>query len=541
MLKKVHLLLLASCICFNESAFSLAARQPAENAPTVKASEKIELKKQHLSKDLAAKSPDLKPLADLSKAINALSEKALPAVVNISTTQVIESKDKGLDVPKFAPGSPFEELFRDFFDQMDQQRPKKVQSLGSGFVIKIDGNTAYVVTNNHVISGSKKTTILCHNKLELDGIVHASDERTDLAVIKVDLSKVPSEKHPKALEWGASENTQVGDIVVAIGNAFGLGSTLTWGVVSFKGRDLMTKRTSYVDDFIQHSAPINMGNSGGCLLNHFGQVVGVNTAIFTPSGGNVGIGFAIPSNVAKSTVEQLIEFGRTRRGWLGIQVQQMDNNMAESLGLKSQKGAIVGGVTPGGPADKAGMKHSDVILEFDGKPLNEESRIQRLVGETPIGKKVKVKVWRNKKEASLEVTIGEYTESSAEKAKTDKNKDEKEKSPSKVVDLLGLKLSEIPDEVRQKKQDAGELKGVYVLRVTPNSAAEESGLARGDIVSEVNQEPVSTPSDFVNIIAKIKKEKQRKNVLLFVSRNGDPRFITLKLDEQTEDANKKTS
>lgn len=458
-----------------------------------------------------------------SDALNALAEKTLPAVVNISTTQVLErGKEKMPEIPDMMPGNPFRDMLKDFFEQYEQ-RPRKVQSLGSGFIIRIDGNTAYIVTNNHVIAEAKKILITLAGKQEFEATVHAVDSRTDLAVLSVDISTLEKSKRPTPLEWSNSEKARVGHIVAAIGNAFGLGSTFTMGVISFTGRDLMTRRSEYVDDFIQHSAPINMGNSGGCLLDTAGRVVGVNTAIFTPSGGNVGIGFAIPATIAKATVDQLIEFKRTKRGWIGVHIQPMTDDMAESLGLKT-KGAIVGDLTPGGPADKATIQANDVITEFDGKTLGDGNKIARLVGETPIGKEVVLKIWRKGKEETLKLTVGEFDEAANKTAVIKDGKKAPVKEADTSINVLGMHV---------RARGANEAKGILVERVDQNSNAEDIGVQRNDVIHEANQKELKTPQEF-DIIVNEAKTAKRKNILLLIHRNGEPRFVSLKIEPENE-------
>ncbi len=470
---------------------------------------------------------------DISKGFSSIAEATLPAVVNVATTQVLDPKNKGGDSPQFAPGSPFEEFFKDFFDQME--RPRKVQSLGSGFIIRSDAQKAYIVTNYHVIADAKKISIFLNDKTELEATVHAYDDRTDLAVLKVNTESLPENKRTlPALEWGNSDISKVGEWVLAIGNPFGLGSTVTAGIISTKGRELAipTKNqvSDYVDDFIQHSAQINMGNSGGCLLNMEGKVIGINTAIFSLSGGNVGIGFAIPSGIAQKTINQLIEFGRTKRGWLGVRIQHLNDDMAESLGLKV-KGAIVGSVTPDGPAQKAGILSGDVILEFDGKQISENNRLSRLVGETTIGKTCKIKVWRKGEEITLDITVGEF-EDALQKGKIEMGDKKSSISPEQTVEVLGMKISPIPNDIKEKSKQK-DMKGVLVTNISNTSPALDARMRPGDIIVEINQKEILTPKDLIDNVEAAKKAK-RKNILLLVMRNEEPHYFTIKLEDEPD-------
>ncbi|MBY0462966.1 MAG: Do family serine endopeptidase [Alphaproteobacteria bacterium] len=475
---------------------------------------------------------------DLSKGFSSIAEATLPAVVNVATTQVLDPKSKGGDSPQFAPGSPFEEFFKDFFDQME--RPRKVQSLGSGFIIRSDAQKAYIVTNYHVIADAKKISIFLNDKTELEATVHAYDDRTDLAVLKVNTENLPENKRTlPALQWGNSDISKVGEWVLAIGNPFGLGSTVTAGIISTKGRELAipTKNqvSDYVDDFIQHSAQINMGNSGGCLLNMEGKVIGINTAIFSLSGGNVGIGFAIPSGVAQKTIDQLIEFGRTKRGWLGVRIQHLTDDMAESLGLKV-KGAIVGSVTPDGPAQKAGILSGDVILEFDGKQISENNRLSRLVGETTIGKTCKVKVWRKGEEITLDITVGEF-EDALQKGKLEMGDKKSPISPEQTIEVLGMKVTPIPNDIKEKSKQK-DMKGVLVTNISNTSPALDARMRPGDIIVEVNQKEILTTKDLTENVEAAKKAK-RKNILLLVMRNEEPHYFTIKLEDELDQSKPK--
>ncbi len=483
------------------------------------------------------------PKFDISQGFSSIAEKASPAVVNVSTTQIVEGGRGGKEgFPQFAPGSPFEDFFREFFDQME--RPRKVQALGSGFIVLSDETSAVIVTNYHVISDAKKISVFLNDNTELDATLMAYDERTDLALLKVKVDTLPADKRKlPTLEWGNSHVVKVGDWILAIGNPFGLGGTVTSGIVSNRARDIMLSRggrnrvNDYVDDFMQHSAAINMGNSGGPLLNLEGKVVGINTAIFSPSGGNIGIGFAIPAAVAEDTVNQLLKFGRTKRGWLGVRIQVVTDDIAESLGLGKAKGAIVGSVTPDGPAAKAKIEPEDIILEFDGKEVNEKQRLSRLVGETPVGKSVKVKIWRKGKEMSFDVVLGEF-ETAPDRAvpssPTDKTKSA---IGQESVEVLGIKLSALTPELRERFKLPKEAKGIMIMKVDPNSTAVEIGLKgverdrAGDIIEKVNQKELSKPEEFARAIEEAKKEN-RKNILLLVSRDGEPRFVPLKLENE---------
>jgi serine protease Do len=500
-----------------------------------------------LSKDYAGTKPadvkgEVSSKFDISKGFSSIAEKAIMAVVNVSTTQVVEGGRPGKDgFPQFPPGSPLEDFFKEFFDQME--RPRKVQSLGSGFIIQSDETSATIVTNYHVIADSKKITVFLNDNTELDATILAFDERTDIALLKVKTDTLPAAKRKlPTLEWGDSNAVKVGDWILAIGNPFGLGSTVTSGIISNRARDIMLRSggrnrvNDYVDDFMQHDAAINMGNSGGPLLNLEGKVVGINTAIFSPSGGNIGIGFAIPAAVSQDTVNQLIKFGRTKRGWLGVRIQPVTPDIAESLGLGSARGAIVGSVTPDGPAAKAKIEPEDIILELDGKEVNEKSRLARLVGETPVNKTVKVKLLRKGKELTVDVILGEF-EIAQERGAASAPADKKSAISQESVEVLGIKLSALTPEIRERYKLPKDAKGIMVLKVDINSTAVEIGLKgierdkAGDIIEKVNQKELTKPEEFAKAVEDAKKEN-RKNILLLISRDGEPRFVPLKLENE---------
>ncbi|MDP3372461.1 MAG: trypsin-like peptidase domain-containing protein [Candidatus Paracaedibacteraceae bacterium] len=460
-----------------------------------------------------------------------IAEHALPSVVSIATIQNIDPKIKR-EYPDFPSGTPFDDLFRDFFDTPEFNMSRKVRSLGSGFVIRVVPDIMYIVTNNHVIADAKKITVYLHDKTELDAVVHAVDDRTDIAILKIKLSDLPATKRNiAALEWGNADETRVGDWIISIGNPFGLSNSITAGIVSSKGRDLVVfpergTMNGYVDDFIQHSAQINLGNSGGCLLNIKGQVIGINTAIFSPTGGNVGVGFAVPSGVAKKTVDQLIEFGRTKRGWIGVRIQPLTKDMIEALGVKIQ-GVIVGAITNDSPAEKANIKEGDIIYEYNGKLLNEQNRFPRLVGETDVGKTVPLKVLRKGKEIALNITVGEYEEA----AKSGKMNDlDVTKSASKSdTEILGLTLGSITENA-ENRWNLPSRKGALIIKIAPGSLSDDAGLAPGEVIIEVNQKEIQKPKDVLAIINQAKKNG-RKNVMLLVIGKGGSRYPSLRIEE----------
>jgi len=453
-----------------------------------------------------------------------LAAQLLPSVVNISTTQVVKSragagKERGAapDQPQVPPGSPFEEFFKDFFDRQPQEnRPRKNTSLGSGFIIDAGG---LVVTNNHVISEADEVTVILHDDTSLKAEVIGRDAKTDLALLRV-----KTDKKLMPLRWGNSDKTRVGDWVVAIGNPFGLGGTVTVGILSARARDI---NSGPYDDFLQTDASINRGNSGGPMFNLAGEVIGINTAIFSPTGSSVGIGFAIPASLARPVIDQLKEFGKTRRGWLGVRIQQVSDEIAESLGLDKARGAMIASVTAGGPAEKGKLEPGDVVLSFDGKDVNEMRRLPRIVAEVAPGKKVPVSVWRKGKEVKLDIEVGELDENETAALQPDAGKG-KETSKA-TVDALGLSLSKLSPELRDKFDIDPSIDGVVITEVVTDSAAAQKGLRAGDVIVEVAQETVKDPKD---VSERVKKAKaaSRKSVLMLVDRQGDLRFVAIKLD-----------
>ena len=442
-----------------------------------------------------------------------LVDQVLPAVVNVSSTQ---------KAPQNEQSQSLDEMFRDFLDrregQPDQQRPPRGNtSLGSGFIIDPAG---YIVTNNHVIEDAEEIMVLTHDNEELKATIVGRDEKTDLALLKVDA------KHPlPAVKWGDSEAMRIGDWVMAIGNPFGLGGSVTAGIVSARQRDI---NSGPYDDYIQTDASINRGNSGGPMFNMDGEVVGINTAIFSPSGGSVGIGFAIPSNLAKPIIAQIREFGKPKRGWLGVRIQTVSPELAEGLRLPQPKGALVASVTKDGPADKAGIKQGDVVLQFDGKEITQMRGLPRIVAETETGKTADVVIWRKGAQMSLKVKVGELTEEAEQKTLASV---ESPPSATATIDLLGLKLSAITDELRTKYQIGSDIEGVVVVDVAQNGAAAEKDMRPGDVIAEVDQKAVTSPED-VSQRVKAAQDNGYRVVTLLVNRGGDFQWIALKITTQ---------
>jgi serine protease Do len=458
-----------------------------------------------------------------------LAEKLLPSVVNISTTQTLkpehEREHSTSERPKFPPGSPFEEFFKDFFDHNSQQgdnptgKARKATSLGSGFVIDPAG---YVVTNNHVIADADAITVILHDDTNLKAKVVGRDTKTDIAVLKVE-----SQKPLVAARWGDSDKARVGDWVLAIGNPFGLGGSVTAGILSARQRDI---NSGPYDDFLQTDAAINRGNSGGPMFDMDGQVIGINTAIYSPSGGSIGIGFAVPSNLAKPVVAELIgePDHEVHRGWLGVRIQAVTGEIAESLGLDKPEGALVASVNDNGPAQNGGIQPGDVILNFDGKPVRDMRHLPRLVAEERVGKVVPIKVWRKRQEATLQVKLGKLDETEKVAAHIPV-KEEKPKGNVDTVNALGLTLSNITPDLKDKFSLSDD-KGVVVVGVSKDSPAAEKGLKAGDVIMEAAQEEIKNASQVAEKIAEAKKTG-RKSILLLVERQGDLRFIALRLDQ----------
>lgn len=464
-------------------------------------------------------------------------EPLLPSTVNIWTSTEIK-KPKPLDPSQRGPqaGQALEELFRQFLEGMQQGQPRKASSLGSGFLISQEGENAYIVTCNHVIAGADEIKITLHDGTELDAEVVGRDKRTDLALLKVQ-----TKKKLTIATWGDSSKARVGEWVIAIGNPFGLGSTVTTGIISTIARDIAARSRTlggadYVSGYIQTDAPINMGNSGGAMFDISGKVLAVSTAIYSPNGGNIGIGFGIPAQLAKKVVDQLKKFGRTKRGWLGVRIQNITPEIAESLGLKDPKGALVGDVSRKGPGQEAGIKTQDVILTFNGQEVKESKDLPHIVGESEIGKDVPVVVWRNGKKVNLNVKVGEFEQ--AEKEGLINLGPELEEKMEKAEQILGLVTREVTAGVRERYKLSEDITGVFITFVSPNSEAFEKFLRPGDIIQQLTSGTMklapTKPEDLQKFIETLKKEGKKK-VLLLVNSQGNLRYVALSLEEKTEE------
>jgi serine protease Do len=473
-----------------------------------------------------------------------LAEKLLPAVVNIATTTKITDANRG--------DPDLEELFRQFFDKQrrgqgqgqgqgqggdqngdqngdngDQNGdnggadapPREVTSLGSGFIID---PTGYIVTNNHVIEGAEEITVRMQDNVEFKARLIGHDPKTDLALLKIDA--------PKPLpyvEWGDSDKARIGDWVLAIGNPFGLGGTVTAGIVSARQRDI---NAGPYDDFLQTDAAINRGNSGGPMFDVDGKVIGINTAIFSPSGGSIGIGFALPSSLAKGVIDQLRQYGHPRRGWLGVRIQSVTPELAEGLKMAKPMGALIAAVTDGGPADKAGIRQGDVVVKFNGQDIDEMRHLPRIVAETAFDTSVPVVVLRQGKEMTFQVKVGELDETAENKAPDIGAQPSKPKPPETSKTILGLSLAEMSEQLRQRYNIADEAAGVVVLNVDSKSNAAGKGLKAGDVIVEVDQNSVTTPADVEKRVA-VAKSNGYKVVTFLIYRQGDFQWVAVRTDQ----------
>mgnify|MGYP001376177477 CR=1 FL=1 len=437
-----------------------------------------------------------------------LAEKLMPSVVNISTTQTVKTTSNQFPF-QFPPGSPFEELFKDY------QRPteRKASSLGSGFIIKENGT---VITNNHVIAGADDILVRVNSK-EYKAKVIGADPYMDIAVLKMETKDKFS-----IVKFGDSDKARVGDWVVAIGNPFGLGGTVTSGIVSARNRDIGMTR---YDDFIQTDASINQGNSGGPLFNLKGEVVGINTAIIAPGqSGSIGIGFAIPSNAASKVIDQLEKFGETRRGWLGVRIQEVTKEIAEAVGLKKAEGALVASVGEKSPADKAGVKAGDIILKFDERKIDTMRTLPKVVANTEVGKSVKLEIWRDKKLIIKNLKLGRLESSEEFKEKKTKQKKKEE------IEIKNLKIT--VREINKEDISSRKLKitkGVVITEISKKSPL--NGLLNiNDIIIEAKRIKVKNPTDLNSIVDKMIKKGDKNLLLSIIDNNNRRRYLGVKLN-----------
>jgi serine protease Do len=441
-----------------------------------------------------------------------LASQLLPTVVNISTTQTVRPETAQEQIPDLPPDSPLQKLFKDYMDK-NKDAPHHVTSLGSGFIVDPSG---IIVTNNHVIEDADEISVKLNDGTTLPAKLIGHDDKTDLALLKV-VSKKPL----PAVKLGDSDHARVGDWVIAIGNPFGLGSTVTAGIVSARNRDIAA---GPYDDFIQTDAPINRGNSGGPLFDMNGMVVGVNSAIFSPSGGSVGIGFAIPSNMVREVIGQLEKYGVTRRGWLGVRVQSLTDDIAEGMGIPNAQGALVANITPGGPAAKGGIQEGDVITGFDGKPVADSRALPREVADATVGKTVNVDLLRGGKKQTVRVVIGKLQDDPDDKPAPPLPP----AKPNAKMSRLGLSLAPLDDAARAKYKLPKDAAGVVVTNIDPDGASADKNFRPGDIIVQVQSQSVHSPDD-VNKLLDDSVKAGKKVALLLVSRDGELTYVGVRL------------
>ena len=455
-----------------------------------------------------------------------LAEGLLGAVVNISTSQNPGGSDRPLRAPrpKVPDGSPFQDFFDEFFNQQQQGNPsprrrRPVQSLGSGFVIDPEG---IIITNNHVIADADEITIDFKDGSKLTAEVIGTDAKTDIAVLKVE----PTEPL-QAVPFGDSGSSRIGDWVMAIGNPFGQGSSVSLGIISAINRDI---RSGPYDNFIQTDAAINRGNSGGPLFNMDGEVIGINTAIISPSGGSIGLGFSIPSQLAKRVISQLREFGETRRGWLGVSIQPVTDDIAESLEMASTDGALVAGVADKSPAKSAGLQVSDVVLEFDGRKVRKMRDLPRIVANTAVGKSVEVKVLRKGEMVTLTVIVGRLEDGEKQMAANAEDEEQAEPEVPESVTAMGVTFEELTDEARALYKIKSDVQGVLIAGVDEGSTAEEKGIKVGSVLLEFGQEAMTSVADVEKRLAEFKKEGRKKALMLISGEGGQLGFVVLTVE-----------
>ena len=470
-----------------------------------------------------------------------LAEKLLPTVVNISSIQNAEEQSPSKQnpfggqpsFPGLPENHPFNDMFNDFFEQQaptpQPQNRMPASAMGSGFII--DKGKGLIITNNHVIKDADEIKVTLHNDTILSATLVGSDKKTDIAVLKVDFTG----QNVTETSFGDSDIMRVGDWIVAIGNPFGLGGTVTAGIISARARDI---QSGPYDDYIQTDASINHGNSGGPMFNLNGEVIGINTAIFSPTGGSVGIGFAIPSALAKPVINQLVDFGRTRRGWLGVRIQTVTEDIASSLGLTKPAGALVADVTKTGPAEAAKIQAGDVILAFDNKPVREMRNLPRIVAETNINTAVPVILWRNGKRVSVSVTIGELEKAEdsgiLSASANDTINEEEDEDKGELIGKLGLTVMPLNDALRDEYALSADMNGLIITDIDSNSDAAKEGITTGDVITDINQKSVTSPDDLKKEI-KASLLSGRNAVLLLINSQDNIQFVAVKLEHSKKD------
>src|ERR1700716_1163757 len=460
-----------------------------------------------------------------------IAEKVIDAVVNISTSQTVEAKGGGADrgaTPQLPPGSPFEEFFDDFFknrrgpgggskggEKGGEFQPRKTNSLGSGFIVDTSG---IVVTNNHVIADADEINVIMNDGTKIKAELVGVDKKTDIAVLKF-----KPVKPLIAVKFGDSDKLRLGEWVIAIGNPFSLGGSVTAGIVSARNRDI--SQGPY-DNYIQTDASINRGNSGGPLFNLDGEVVGVNTLIISPTGGSIGLGFAVPSKTVAGVVDQLRQFGELRRGWLGVRIQQVTDEIAESLNVKPARGALVAGAEDKGPAKPAGIEPGDVVVKFDGKDIKEPKDLSRAVADTAVGKAVDIVIIRKGAEETRKVTLGRLEETDKAVQASAKTREEPAEKPV-TQKALGLDLATLSKDLRTRYKIKDSVKGVIITNVDGTSDAADKRLSAGEVIVEVAQEAVANAADVKKRVDQLKKDGKKSILLLVSNSDGELRFVAL--------------
>lgn len=438
-------------------------------------------------------------IIETSKAFSEIANAVSPVVVNISTTKVVKRN------------YPFEDPFYNLFNPFNETGPQKKwreQSLGSGVIVSEDG---YIITNNHVVEKADEIKVILFDKKSFNGKVVGTDPKTDIAVVKISAKDLPTAK------WGNTDKLEVGEFVLAIGNPFGLSHTVTMGIISAIGR--VSVGIADYEDFIQTDAAINPGNSGGPLVNIRGEIIGINTAIFSKTGGYQGIGFAVPSNLVRSVMDELIQYGRVIRGWLGVSIQKLTPELSPKFGLKDTTGALVGEVLKGSPAEKAGILRGDIILEYNGKKVNDADVLKNTVAQSKAGSKVQVKILRKGNEYDITVSVTEYPKEPGDSAA----------EPSDIVAkreaLAGLEVTELTKDIAQQLGIKRDEKGVVIEKVAAGSAADEAKLKRGDVIQEIDNKKISNTSDYKKAASNI---KPGDTVLFFINRGGHKFYAVIK-------------